>query len=230
MTFEKLIYDVREMLKLSSNDTDIDDRYIEYLYSIKRSKYLRQELNSFQKTTDISITQTVCLELEEVSINQCNIDLDCTTIVRTKRPIPKPIELHVKPAITQVRTTNRIDVPFNFMQKERAIFSKFSNFSKGIYAFLDTDLHIYFISNLDTLNLIECITVTAIFEDPLDLITYKNCCKCNDNSSVCFDLLKSDYPLQPHYIDIIKNEIVKELTFNIQIPEDNNNNSDDDKK
>lgn len=229
MTLSKLIYDVREYLKQYNNDSDLDDRYITYLYGIKRSKYLRQELNNFQRTTDISVTQTLCLELEEIPINQCNIDFDCETIVRTKQPIPKPLELHIKSALTTVRSTNRISVPFSFVTKERALYSMHSSFNNGIFAFLDNDLHIYFISKLDTLKLIECVTVTGIFEDPLELLNYTNCCGCND-ASPCFDLDTVDYPLQPHYIDLIRGEIVQDLTSKFKIPEDNQNDSEDDEK
>ena len=229
MTLSKLIYDIREYLKQYNNDSDIDDRYITYLYGIKRSKYLRQELNNFQRTTDITSTQTLCLGLEEIPINQCNIDFDCETIVRTKYPIPKPLELHIKSALTAVRSTNRISVPFSFVTKERALYSMHSSFNNGIFAFLDNDLHIYFISKLDTLKLIECITVTGIFEDPLELLNYTNCCGCND-ASPCFDLDTVDYPLQPHYIDLIRGEIVQDLTSKFKIPEDNQNDSEDDEK
>ena len=43
----------------------------------------------------------------------------------------------------------------------------------------------------------------------------------------CFDEMNSDYPLQPHYIDLIKNEIIKELVARINLLEDEQNNSDD---
>ena len=229
MKVNKLIYDVREVLKQYMNDSDIDDRYILYLYGIKRAKYLRQELNNFQRTTDITITQTLCLELEEVSVLQCGIDLDCETIVRTKQPIPKPLELHLKSAITSVRPVKRISPSFNFINKEKAIFSKYSPFKNGIYAFLDNDMHIYLLSELDTIKLIDCITITGIFEDPLDLLNYLNCCGCEEPIK-CFDLDESDYPLQPHYIDLIKNEIINELINKLKIPEDTENNSDNDEK
>lgn len=229
MVADKLIYDVREHLKQYTNDSDLDDRYILYLYGIKRSKYLRQELNNLQRTVDIIITQTLCLELEEVNVLQCGLDLDCETIVRTKKPIPKPLELHIKSAITSVRPIKRIAPSFNFISKERAVFSQFAVFANGIYAFLDNDMHIYFVSQLDTLSLIDCISVTGIFEDPLALADYYNCCGC-ETQTKCFDLLKSEYPLQPHYIDLIKNEIINELVNKFKIPEDTENNSDNDEK
>jgi hypothetical protein len=55
-----------------------------------------------------------------VSANQCASALDCTVIIRTKRPIPQPIELHIKPAITSVKSTNRTSLPFNFVTKEKS--------------------------------------------------------------------------------------------------------------
>tara|TARA_R110000782_G_scaffold85329_1_gene165944 strand:+ start:989 stop:1672 length:684 start_codon:yes stop_codon:yes gene_type:complete len=224
MNLAKIIYDVREALKLYSDDTDVTDRYITYLYGIKRAKYLRQDLNNFQKSTDLSITQTLCLQLEVVSANQCASALDCGVILRTKRPIPQPIELHTKSAITSVKSTNRISLPFNFVTKEKAIYSKFSPFNKSVFAFLDNDNYIYVISESNTVNLIECITITGIFEDPLELKTYSNCCSC-EAVVPCFDMATTNYPLQPHYIDLIKIEIITQLAGRLNIQDDKTNNS-----
>lgn len=230
MILENIIYDVRESLKVYTDDSEISNEYIIYLYGIKRSKYLRQELNNYQRTTDISVTQTLCLGLERVSVNECGLDLDCATIVRTKRPIPQPLELHIKSAITSVKPTERIAIPFNFVTKQKAIYSQHSPFNRGIFAFLDNDKYIYLISEDEVLNLLECITITGVFEDPLDLANYTNCCSCTSNSLPCFDEMTSNYPLQPHYIDLIKNEIVNELIKKLNIPEDTKNNSTDDKE
>lgn len=227
-TLNKIVYDVRETLRQYTDDSEISNRYIIYLYGIKRAKYLRQELNNFQRTTDISVTQTLCLGLEEVSSNECDLNLNCETILKTKKPIPQPLELHTKSAITSVKPTKRISIPFNFITKEKAAYFKNSPFNKGIFAFLDNDKYIYVISQLNTINLLECITVTGVFEDPLDLINYSNCCDC-ENANPCFDEDTVNYPLQPHYIDLIKNEIVKELLRQLQIPEDTKNDSADEK-
>jgi hypothetical protein len=226
MTVNKLVYDVREALKQYMDDSEISDRYIIYLWNLKRSKYLRNDLNNLQKTVDNSVTQKLCMELEEVSINDCNIDYECDTIVRTKQVVPKPLELNLGSAITSVRPTNKIALSFNFLNKERAINSKHSKFPKGIYAFLDTDMHIYLISETPTVNLIECITVSGIFEDPLELMNYTNCCGCDDEIP-CYDLDLTDYPLPAHHVDSIRGEIVTTLIKTLQIPEDKNNNADD---
>jgi len=229
MILEKIIYDVRESLKQYTDDSELSNEYITYLYGIKRAKYLRQDLNNYQKTTDLSITQTLCLGLEEVSVNECNLDIDCETILRTKKKIPQPLELHIKSALTTVKPTVRTAIPFNFVSKQRAIYSKNSPFNKAVFAFLDNDRYIYILSTNDAHKLIECLTITGIFEDPLELLNYTNCCDCND-AVPCFNVMTSNYPLQPHYIDLIKNEIVAEEIKKLRIVEDTQNNSIDDKQ
>ena len=226
MTLEKIIYDVREQLKLYTDDSEISNRYIAHLINIKRAKYLRQELNNYQRTTDISVKQTLCLGLERVPTNQCNIDYECEFIIRTVRTIPQPLELHIKSGITSVRPTNRIATPFNFVTKEKAIYSKHSPFGKGIFSFLDADKHIYLLSTDDALNMLECLTITGVFEDPLELESYTNCCSCEE-AEPCFDELKTNYPLQPHYVDLIKAEIIKELAFRANVQEDKENDTND---
>lgn len=227
MTISKIIYDIRTVIKDTVDDQRYSDRYILHLYNLKRSKYLRNDANNLQKLIDTSILQKFCLEMEEVSVNECGLDYDCDTIMRSKTIIPTPLELHLKSAITEVKPTVKITQPFNFVNKERAIWSQYSPFPNAIYAFLDTDKHIYLISKSETVKLIDCITVTGIFEDPLSLKDYKNCCNCT-TPKPCFDESETEYPLQGHHIDLIRLEIIKDLVGSLQIPEDKINNSEND--
>jgi hypothetical protein len=226
MTLDKIIYDVREALKKYTTDDELDDRYIIHLFNIKRAKYLRQDLNNYQRTTDISVTQTICMETECVTANECNVDYDCGSILRTKEKVPKPLELHIKSAITAVKPTTRLSVPFNFITKQKAVYSQYSPFSNAIFAFLDNDMHIYIVSKLPDVNLIDCISVTAVYEDPLELMNFKTCCGCDDPLP-CFSISTTDYPLQPHYVDLIKLEIVNEIAKLSTLNEDKENDADD---
>lgn len=228
MQVGKLIYDVREKINQFVDDSEIDDRYIMYLYQIKRSKYLRQDLNNMQRSIDVITTQTLCLETEEVTASECPTDIVCDKILRTKQPIPKPLELHLNVALTSVKPVTKLGIPFSFTNKERAIHFKNSPYKNKIFAFLDNDYHIYFVSNSESLALLECVSITGIFDDPLELVNYKNCCNCNDDSNICFDEDSSDYPLTSHHIDLISEEIVQQLIRKLQIPEDKINNSTDD--
>lgn len=226
MTENKLIYDQRERLNQVIDDSEISDRYIMFLYDVKRAKYLRNDLNNLQKTVDNSIVQEFCLDMKEVSTNECGLDYDCDTIMKSVKPIPKPLELHLKSALTNVKPTNKISVPFNFVEKNRALYSQYSPFNKSVFAFLDVDSHIYLISMSPLVKMIDCITVSGIFESPQDLQDYRNCCNCTEVT--CYDSDLTDYPLQAHHIDSIGQEIFKQLTDKLRIPEDNINNSNND--
>lgn len=229
MTLDLIVYDVREQLKQYTTDSELDDRYIIHLCNLKRAKYLRQELNNYQRTTDISVTQTICMETEIVSANECNLDYDCGTILRTKEKVPTPLELHLKSAVTSVKPTTRLSVPFNFTTKQRAVYSQHSPFHNAIFAFLDNDMHIYIISELPEIHLIECLSVTGVFEDPLAMRNFNTCCGC-DEPIPCFDMATTNYPLQPHYVDLIKMEIVNELIRVINRREDKENETNDDEE
>lgn len=220
----EIIFDIREAVRQYTDDSELDDRYILYLYSIKRSKYLKQKLNNYQRTTDISVLQTFCESLEEVSSNECSVSLTCDKILRTKRKVPQPIDLHSKVAITKVKPTEILSVPFNFISKDKAPYVANSPFSKAIYSFLDPNGYIYVFSNSDV-KMLECLTVTGVFQNPLALKNYTNCCDCED-STICFDENTSDYPIQSELIDIIREEIVKDIIRTKQIPEDTENDAE----
>lgn len=225
-TIKELIYDVREVLNQYADDSNLSDRYILHLWNLKRSKYLRNDLNNLQKTTDISTTQTLCLEVEEVSAEQCGINYSCDTILRTVKPIPKPLELNLNPAIISVKSILRLDKPFNFVTKAKALYSNNAPFKNGVYVFLDDDLRLYFVSGMSELKaFLECITVTAIFENPDELKNYFNCCNC-ETPAQCFDDDIDQYPIPAHHIDSIRNEIVELLLNKFKFPEDKVNDGD----
>lgn len=224
----ELIYDVKERIKEFSDDTEFDNEYILYLYNIKRAKYLRQDLNNYQKTADNSILQSFNIGLEQVSADECDMEDMCETVMRSCKPIPTPIELHSRVALTRIKPTSRIALPFIFITKDRIPYISGSSFSNSIFVFLDDDNYLYFVSLSNSYNLLECVSVTGIFENPIDLTEFVTCCNCTEEETdACFDLNTSEYPLQPHYIDLIKNEIVQELLQSKQVPEDRENNSTD---
>lgn len=223
---DELCYSIKEAVNEYSDDTELDNRYLIYLYNIKRAKYLRQDLNRYERTTDISAQQTFCIKLEEVSANECSVNLNCEKILRSTVKIPKPIDLHTKVALVQVKPTNIISLPFNLISKERAIYIANAPFSKAIYTFYDPNGYIYVYSK-SNISLLNCLTITGVFENPLELKNFKNCCECTDNSQICFDESTTEYPLQAHLIDLIKNEIVAEILKKKSITEDKENDATD---
>ena len=224
----ELVYDVIEAVRAYSDDSELDERYIIYLYNIKRAKYLRQDLNNYLKTVDNSVQQTLCLEMELADANECTIDYACSQILKSKQPLPKPIDLHSKVAITKVKPTTKLGIPFNFISKDKAPYIENAPFSNALYAFIDVDNHIYVYSKAEEYSILQCLSVTGVFEDPLSLSEYSTCCGCDEIAeNICYNIDESEYPLQPHYIDLIRDEIIRDILRTKQIPEDKINDSTD---
>lgn len=222
---KELIYDVREAVREYQDDSELDNRYITYLYNIKRAKYLRRELNNYSRSIDNSSQQTLCLSMELVDGDDCGDD--CPKLLRSTLVLPKPLELHSKVAIARVRPSNKISIPFNFITKERIAFIEGTSFVDSLYAFIDTDNYLYVYSLGDGYKLLDCVTVTGVFEDPISLADYPACCDCTAFTNPCYNELEDDYPLPPHFIDVIREEIVKDIVRTMTINEDKENDSND---
>lgn len=225
MTLDKIVYDIREALKQYSDDSELDDRYIIYLVNIKRQKYLKQKLDNIARRFNSAILQTLCLKTEIVSVNECGLSLNCDTIVRTAEPIPNLLQMSTKDALQRVSPSDRLSQKFNLIDRERAPLYLNSNYKNKIKTFLHDDGHLYFVSAQPLM--LECVSITGVFEDPTELGTYNNCCDC-DNAQPCYNYLTSDYPLQGDLIDLVRSDIINErASLSKNIKEDKTNNAND---
>lgn len=224
-TLAQITYDIREALKEYSDDSELDDRYIQYLINIKRAKFLKQRLDQLGRKFNNAILQTLCLETEEVSANECGLDLDCDTVIRTTKPLPNFLQLTDKDAVERIAPSNMLSKKFNYISREKAPFISNAYHRGPIKTFLHNNGYLYFIS--DKTIFLECVSVTGVFEDPSELSNYKNCCNCSDAVN-CFDIDNTEYPLQIELIDIVREDIIRELLRTKQVPEDKINNSNND--
>lgn len=225
-TLAEITYDIREAIKEYTDDSEIDDRYIHYLINIKRAKYLKQRLDQLGRKFNNRTLQTFCLGTEEVSINECGLDLECDTILRTKRKLPDFLQLTDKDAIERIAPSNRLSKKFNLIPKEKAAYLSNAYHPNKIKTYLHNDGYLYFIGGDDIF--LECVSITGVFENPLDLVDYSNCCDCDDQTNTsCIDIDNIEYPLQIELIDMVREDIVKDLLRTKQIPEDKINDSND---
>lgn len=229
MKLDKLVYDVREALAQYQDDSLITDDYIIFILNNIRSKIIRNQLNNYQDVISPLMLQSFCLELEEVSAYDCGYDLNCDTIIRTARPVPIPIKHHYGLALTTVRTMDRLGKSLRSIEPEAASYFMNSRFSNSIYYFVGSDLRLYFVSKNTMLKLMDCISITGIFADPLELEDYSTCCGCDtDVEAKCFNMYESDYPIDPSMVDDLTRLAIEKLLNKLQINTDNSNNATDD--
>ena len=224
MTLDKLVFDIREALKEFSDDSELDNRYIEYLIAIKRAKYIRQDLDRFGRNFNTTILQTFCSPIELVKTNECNVNVTCDKIARTTLTIPTLLQLSTRNSLYRVSPADKLSEKFTIIERNRASSARYSIFDKT-KAFLHDDDHIY-LYNQKGVYLTDCISITGVFEDPVELRSYKECCDCS-NDNTCFDPYVNNYPISPHMIDLIRKEIVRDLSITDKVIEDKQNNSED---
>lgn len=206
MKLEKLIYDIREMLSVISDDRRIDDRYIEHLINIARADFIKKLLSSRPGYNTINLEQNWHANVESVSRSIFpNLTLECS-ILRSTVPIPEMISSDIISQFFRVRTADIIKNTIEVIEYERANNLTFE--FDVVYAFLDYDKYLYFVSK-DNHQELKYAVVSAIFNDPSDIE----------------DPLE-DYPMPAYMWNTIKPNIVALL--NSRPIEDPINNSEPD--
>jgi hypothetical protein len=224
MTLNDLRADIRTTLNSLSGNSLIDNRQIDDLIAEKREKYIRREYNR-NRNIDQSVIQDLgCIEIELVDRIQCGcyeIDSDCQ-ILRSKLPIPRPIELYATNTITRVASLDILDLPVQYVSYDEAIYKGNGRFNrKSLVAFLKGD-YMYFIPKSVNHTLIEKMNVQGIFSNPKDVSKFRNC-----DGQPCWHP-DSPYPLTRWMWDIMQPEIIQDLLPIFQILPDSQNNGKDD--
>ncbi len=225
MTLNELAYSIREGVKEYQDDSELDDEYIFYLVGITRAVYLKQRLNQLRYVGDLSMQQTICVPLEVVSEAECG-ETDCKTILRSTIEIPDVFQLSNKPGIVRVGPTSRLSRGFNFVTREKAVYASNSKFPNEIHAFLHDDNRMYLTSQRKGFKLLDCISVSGIFEDPLEVAKFQDCCNC-PTATTCFNPDVDEYPIPPELVKFIRQDVINELLVHKDIPEDKQNNAND---
>ena len=230
-TLNEITYDLLSIVRPQlSDDNDIDERQIKFWINNQRALWIRNELNK-KRTIDSDVIQTICADLEEVNTSDCcDIELDCSTILRTTKKLPETIELHNKQAILRTAPIDKISKPFSFIEYLSVPFVGNGKFnSKNIFSFLH-DGYIYLYSKGNPrYKMISNISIRGEFEDPTAASNFKD---CGTNEPCYTD--DSPYPIKSWMIPALKQAILQsnlmiEAQADIQA-KDNANNAKSDVK
>ena len=225
VTLNELIYDLRGLIEPnSSDDSNADDRQYTFWINNQRALWLRNELNKNRTVDDNVIQDLGCIELEVADKADCCELSDGCKVLRTVLQIPNAIELHNKTGITRVAPINKLEVPFNFVDYERAIWSGNGRYNKKqIFAFLLNN-RIYLTSKDNGLSkYLTHINVRGVFEDPTEAANFVDCddVPCYTNNS--------KYPVNRWMIEYMKSEILKiNITTIVKGFQDTTNNAKSD--
>ena len=202
-TLNEIAYDLLSIVRPQlSDDNDIDIRQIKFWIRNQRSLWLRNELNR-KRTIDEEVIQTICADIEEVDASDCcDITINCS-ILRSKKKIPKTIELHNKNAIVRVGPVNKKGKPFSYIGYERVPWVGNGRFNQHLlYAFLYNE-YIHVLTNNSAYQDLKTIVIRGVFEDPIEVSAFTDCddqpCYTDDDA----------YPLKSWMIPALKEAILK---------------------
>jgi hypothetical protein len=180
MTLNKIAYFVADRLGEPDNDTLIAE--IKYAVSYWRAFLLRQEVEKNGQSGEYVQSMIVPVELVDAGDN-CYIEVGCQ-VLKTKLKVPMPLNIKGDSPFNYIGTVN-MKKPFGWRNHSTIGLSFTGKKNQTFYTF--TNGFIYVWGN----NLIDYITVSGIFADPLEALDL-----CI-NSENCVDD-DADYPMPSH--------------------------------
>lgn len=218
MTYGELVFIVKDILKIISDDAIFEDEHIIFLSGRFRNLLIKKYYDTPKKSIPQSVYQTICLDLTySDNPDICGVD----NYLMSVQKIPNVMSI----GNNSVYPLNYFIGNIEFINKDRFRYAGKNKYLKNIiFATLGPDSHLYLKSaNKNFLNL-EKVRMTAIFED-FDKVRPLLC--DNDGCGIS-DILEIDFPIEDALIPELIEMLIKELSVGIYHPQDNQNNAKDD--
>lgn len=213
MTKLELIYNVREKLKIHSDDSNTTDEFISHLIDVKRVFVLEQRLGGTAWKAPIEVKQELKMDLEVVD----SVDgMECFgTILRTAQPLPNLVRSKGGNSGITVRRADRKFILIDLIGLDRLPFAGEGRFvSQLTYAAFDYDNRLYLVSGSPKHLLLKSIFVGGIYEDTVlagDL---------DPSTDLKKDIWDREYPLTMNFAEVAVDLVVKDLIRSMKIPQD----------
>jgi hypothetical protein len=218
MNKRQIIYNVREKLKLNSDDSDTSDELIAHLVDLKRVKVLMQRMAQGTWRLPVEVKQEIKMDLEVVD----SVDgMSCFgKILRTKDPIPNMIRSKGTDGGITIRRADKVSLPIDIIRLDRLPYAGNGMFLQQLtYAAFDYDNRLYLVSNQKKHLLQESILVGGAFEDV----------EAADELTIGIDLTVDawdrNYPFTADLSDTVVEMVVLDLAKSAPIIEDKINDA-----
>ena len=229
-SIKEIADDIIVTMRLRSDDSVIDIRSIYYWINLKRSILIHNDLVK-SAFINPAFTQFIpCMKLLSVDQNMalcCNdLPTDCT-VLRTELRLPKTIPFRGNYGIISISSPLLLGKDIKLVDpKNFKYIGNGRHDSKSVFATIIDD-YIYFRTKNDLFQNIvgTYVSLRLVAENPLDLSEYGLCDNNNSNTDSCFPE-NNDYPVPEHFVNIIKQLVLKEdLQIALTVRSDNTNNS-----
>ena len=218
MTYKELVYLVLDELKLTSDDSLINENHVIFLLSKYRNFILKQRYSDIKKPIPESNYQTICLNLQVTD----NIEgLPCAgSTLKSIQQIPNLMKIGNQ----KVYPTDYFQGEITLVSRERLRYVGHNKYLKNIiYCAIGPDKHLHFKSQNPNHLYLRKVRMTGIFDD----VEKASELQCSDNNENNCDILDREFPLESALVPTIIELIVKELSNTIYQPQDEENDAND---
>lgn len=222
MTYNEVVYSIRERLRQNIDDSDITNREIIFHVNNQRALFYRNQYNQRNRSVDEEIKQILKFTMAQDTTEECGDLADCHVMKSTQK-LPSTLELHHKNAIFKVTALDKTAISFNLVSWNEFPYQGLSRYTKNeVYVAVGPDNYLYMKSTNKLVKFITSILVTAILENPLDIKDFNLC----PDASACQDLDTFEYPIKAYAFAYIADQVVNALGVKLNIPEDEQNDSE----
>lgn len=219
-TYKEIVYMVLDELKLGSDDSHFVEEHVLFLADKYRALILKQRYSDIRKEIPLSNYQTICIDLEQVTLPASGI-CNAGNYLRSTKRIPDMLNL-TTPDISSMDLFSGI---FNYINPARFKYAGSNkNLTNQIYGTIAPDHFLYIKSSNSQFIHLRKVKLSGIFEDSSKLVGLQ--CSDADEQAAC-DVMDMQYPLEEALIPVVVELIVKELSaFKYQAKDDKNDAND----
>lgn len=220
--YKEIVSMVLDMLKVTSDDSIINEGHVIFLAGRYRSFLLKQKYYAdLKKEIPDSNYQTLCLNLEPIEAIE-GLPCEGGYYLRTDKEIPSTLPI----GTTRLYVSDSYyKSGIEFVTKDRFKFVGNNRWLQNIiYATLDPNGRIYLTSANPQFLYLKKAKLNGIFENAEEASELE--CENQEDDSKC-DVLERDFPLEDALIAPLIELVAKELSPSIAAPEDKENDAND---
>ena len=227
MTWRQLVYMVLDEIKLTSDDSIINENHVIFLLNKYRTFLLKQRYSDIKKPIPESNYQTICLDLEN---DTNNIFCGSANYLKSKTKVP----FLMKIGNPRVYPSNYFQGEITYVSRDRMRYIGHNKYMQNIiYASVGPDNYLYLTSSNPQFSYLEKVKFTGIFED-IETASELLCSNQEEdnnqeeNNNQSCDILDREFPIEEGLVPQLIELSVKELLGSAYRPADEENNANDD--
>jgi hypothetical protein len=210
---------LRGLIKQHSEvETPYTDQYLYKIFTTAAARLIRQREERNHKQSDWN-TPLYSIALVADSIHGYGCLPGCT-ILRTTYKIPKPVTARHKDLL-KVYTLDMQEIPYINPADNKTL--QYDEIRRGKLHYSIVNDYVY-IWNGDPTNIVpRVILVNGYFTDPSDWANITACDAEGNETTTCFDIFTSDYPLDEDLAYPAYQLVLELLKIPLQLPDDRQN-------